>query len=81
MKVDQYLESQVHQVLAEDDRLSELSIQVVRLENKLALVGEVESAQRRDLILAVLRERLPDLEVHCDIGVTRVHEPEEVEEL
>lgn len=81
MKVDQYTESQVHQVLAEDDRLAELGIQVVRLENKVALVGEVESAQRRDQILAVLHEKLPDLEVHCDIGVTRVHEPEEVEEL
>jgi len=81
MKLDHYTESQVHQVLAEDDRLSEPAIQVVRLENKLALVGEVESSQRRDLILAVLRERLPDLELHCDIGVTRVHEPEEVEEL
>ena len=71
----------MHQVLTEDDRLAEPGIQVVRLENKLALVGEVESVQRRDQILAVLRERLPDLEVQCDIGVTRVHEPEEVEEL
>jgi len=81
MRVDQYTESAVHQVLAEDDRLAELGIQVVRLENKLALVGEVESTTRRDAILAVLHERLPDLEVHCDIGVSRVHEPEEVEEL
>jgi hypothetical protein len=79
MNVDQYTESEVHHVLAEE--LAEPGIQVVRLDNSLALVGEVESPQRKEEILAVLREKLPDLIVHCDIGVTRVHEPEEVEEL
>jgi hypothetical protein len=29
----------------------------------------------------VVSEKFPDLTVHCDIGVTRVHEPDEVEEL
>lgn len=81
MKVDQYTESEVQHLLAEDPRTAELGVRVVRAENRLALVGEVESAARRDAILTVLRERLPDLEVHCDLGVSRVHEPEEVEEL
>jgi len=81
VKVDTYTESQVQRLLAEDDRVAEQGIRVVRLETGLALVGEVESVQRRDMIVKLVTERLPDVRVHCDIGVTRVHEPDEVEEL
>ncbi len=81
MNVDQYLESELHNLLAEDARIADQGIRVVRLESGLALVGEVESVQRRDLIMKLVTERLPDVRLHCDIGVTRVHEPDEVEEL
>lgn len=82
MKVDQYTESQLQRLLSEDERVSELGIHVIRLEEGgLALSGEVESPQRKALIEQVVHEAYPDLTVHCDIGVTRVHEPDEVEEL
>jgi hypothetical protein len=82
MKVDQYTESQLQRLLAEDERVAELGIRVIRLEEGgLALSGEVESPRRRSLIERVVAEKFPGLTVHCDIGVTRVHEPEEVEEL
>jgi hypothetical protein len=82
MKVDQYTESQLQRLLAEDERVAELGIRVIRLEEGgLALSGEVESPQRKALIERVVSEKFPDLTVHCDIGVTRVHEPDEVEEL
>jgi hypothetical protein len=82
MKVDTYTESHVQCVLAEDERVAELGIRVIRLEEGgLALSGEVESQERRALIERVVSEEFPDLTVHCDIGVTRVHEPDEVEEL
>jgi hypothetical protein len=51
------------------------------LEDGVALVGEVESANRRDLICALVNERFPDLRLHCDIGVSKMREPDEVEEL
>jgi hypothetical protein len=81
VNVDQYTESELQNLLAEDARVAEQGIRVVRLETGLALVGEVESTQRRDMIMKLVTERLPDVRVHCDIGVTRVHEPDEVEEL
>jgi hypothetical protein len=81
MNVDQYTESELQTFLTEDVRLAEQGIRAVRLEEGLALVGEVESAQRRDLILALVTEKFPDLPVHCDIGVTRMHEPDEAEDL
>jgi hypothetical protein len=82
MKVDEYTETELQRLLAEDERVTELGIRVVRLkEGGLALSGEVESARRRDLICQVVAEQFPGLEIKCDIGVTRVHEPEEVEEL
>jgi hypothetical protein len=82
MRIDQNTESQVQRLLAEDERLAELGIRVIRLEEgRLALVGEVESPQRKTLIEQLVAEEFPDVTVHCDIGVTRVHEPDEVEEL
>lgn len=82
MKVDTYTESHVQRVLAEDERVAELGIRVNRLEEGgLALSGEVESQERRAVIERVVAEQFPGLTVHCDIGVTRVHEPDEVEEL
>src|SRR5262249_1218581 len=82
MKVDTYTESHVQCVLAEDERVAELGIRAIRLEEGgLALSGEVESQERRALIERVVAEKFPDLTEHCDSGVTRVHEPDEVEEL
>lgn len=81
MSVDQYVEGELQHLLAEDERITEQGIRFVRTEVGIALVGEVESAERRDLICQVVAETFPDLPVRCNIGLTRVHEPEEVEEL
>jgi hypothetical protein len=82
MKLDTHTESQLQRLLAEDDRVAELGIRVIRLDDGgLALSGEVESTRRRDLIREVVAAEFPDVTVHCDIGVTRVHEPDDVEEL
>jgi hypothetical protein len=82
LTLDQYSESRLQRLLAEDERVAELGIRVLRLEDgRLALCGEVESPERRAMIERVVSEAFPDLEVNSDIGVTRVHEPDEVEEL
>lgn len=77
-----YTESHLQQALAEDVRVAELGIRVIRLDRGgFALVGEVESAERRILIEQVVAESFPGVPVRSDIAVTRVHEPDEVEEL
>ena len=78
---DQYVESDLQHLLAEDERIAEQGIRCVRTGGGISLVGEVESAGRRDAICEVVNEAFPDLPLLCNIGVTRVHEPEEVEEL
>jgi hypothetical protein len=82
MKVDDYTEPELQRRLAEDERVAELGIKVNRRpEGGLMLSGEVESEQRRARIKQVVAEEFPGVDVTWDIGVTRVHEPEEVEEL
>jgi hypothetical protein len=79
---DHDTESQLQRLLAEDERVAELGIRVIHLEEgRFALCGEVESHARKMTIERVVAEAFPDLRVNSDIGVTRVHEPDEVEEL
>jgi hypothetical protein len=41
----------------------------------------VESAQRRDEICRQITSRFPEIEITCDIGITRAQAPTEVEEI
>jgi hypothetical protein len=82
MKPDQYKESELQRVLTEDERVSEQGIRVSHLEEStFALTGEVESQKRKERIEQVVAEKFPDLTVEYDLGITRVNEPEEVEEV
>ncbi|MGC9670394.1 hypothetical protein ACNTMW_28105 [Planosporangium sp. 12N6] len=82
MKPDPYQEGELQRVLTEDERVSEQGIRVSHLEERtFVLTGEVTSPKRKEVIEQVVAERFPGLTVKSDIGVTRVHEPEEVEEV
>ncbi len=75
------LEADIHRLLVEDDRIAEQGVTVHHRENVLVLDGEVESAQRRDEICRRIAAHYPDLEIVCDIGLTRTQAPAEVEEI
>ncbi|GAA2886651.1 hypothetical protein Acy02nite_23950 [Actinoplanes cyaneus] len=75
------LEAEIQRLLAEHDRVAEQGVTVQRRENVLVLSGEVESEHRRDEICRQITARYPDLEIACDIGITRTHAPDEVEEI
>ncbi|MFC3500971.1 hypothetical protein ACFOOK_08350 [Micromonospora krabiensis] len=78
---DEYLEAEIHRLLAEDPSVAEQGITVVRRENGLVLYGEVESRHRREEILRRVSERFPDLPVTSEIGVIRAQAPTEIEQL
>jgi hypothetical protein len=80
IQLDEYLEAEVQRLLT-DGRIAELGITVQRREHVLVLGGEVESAQRRDEICRQITEHFPDVEITCDIGITRAQAPTEVEEI
>ena len=79
--MNEYTEGQVQQLLAEDPRIGEQGIRVVRVDDGVVLVGEVESPDRCAQIESVLHEAFPGLSVRCDLGVTRVGAPQEVEQI
>jgi hypothetical protein len=79
--MNEYTEGEVQHLLAEDPRIAEQGIRVVRVDDGVVLVGEVESHERCAQIEAVLHEAFPGLTVRCDLGVTRVGAPQEVEKL
>ncbi|WP_407939877.1 BON domain-containing protein [Micromonospora tarapacensis] len=78
---DEYVEAEIHRLLAEDPTVAEQGITVVRTERALVLYGEVESAHRRDEILRRVAERFPDVPITSDIGVIRAQAPTEIEQL
>ena len=79
-QLDEYLETEIQSLLT-DGRIAELGITVHRREHQLVLGGEVESPHRRDEICRQITERFPDVEIACDIGITRAQAPTEVEEI
>ena len=80
-QVDDYLEAEIQRLLTEDGRVAEQGITVQRREHAVVLRGDVESAQRREEICRRINSRFPDLEITCDIGITRAQAPSEVEEI
>jgi hypothetical protein len=75
------LEAEIQRLLTENDRTAEQGITIQRRENTVVLGGEVESTQRRDEICRQITSRFPDVEITCDIGITRAQAPTEVEEI
>jgi hypothetical protein len=80
-QLDEYLETEIQRLLTEDARIAELGITVQRREQLVVLGGEVESAERRDEICRQITAHFPDVEITCDIGITRAQAPSEVEEI
>ena len=78
---DEYLEAEIHRLLTEDGRVAEQGISVQRREHTVVLLGDVESTHRRDEICRQIAEHFPDVQITCDIGITRAQAPSEVEEI
>jgi hypothetical protein len=79
--IDEYLEAEIQRLLTEHGAIAEQGITLQRREHLLILGGEVESVRRRDEICRQITARFPDVEITCDIGITRAAAPSEVEEI
>ncbi len=79
-QLDEYLEAEIQRLLTEDGT-AEQGITVQRRERAVVLGGEVESTERREEICKQITARFPDVEITCDIGITRAQAPSEVEEI
>jgi hypothetical protein len=72
---------EIQRLLTEDDRIAEQGITVQRRDHLVVLGGEVESVHRRDEICRQITAHFPDVEIACDIAITRAQAPSEAEEI
>ncbi len=79
--LDEYTEAAVQRLLTEHPNLGEQGITLTRREHCLVLSGEVDSAERREQIEQLVHRALPDVELCCDIGLTRAAAPTDHEVL
>jgi hypothetical protein len=79
--LDEYTEAALQRLLTEHPDLGEQGITLTRRGNRLALSGEVETEARAEQIRARVQAAVPDVELVCDIGVTRATVPTEHEDL
>jgi osmotically-inducible protein OsmY len=76
-----YVAERIRGALAADPRLGELGIAVKIGAGRVHLAGSVGTAERRALIETIVRELLPDHEVHNDVTVQEMAEPVHPERL
>lgn len=80
-QLGEYLEARIQRLLTENGRIAEQGITIQRRDNVVVLGGEVESTDRRDEICRQISAHFPEVEISCDIGITRAQAPNEVEEI
>jgi osmotically-inducible protein OsmY len=78
---DQYLIERVREALAGDPRVGELYVQVSIVAGKVFLSGTVATAERKSAMSDLVRELLPDHEVHNQATVSSLTEPPDTEEI
>jgi hypothetical protein len=59
----------VERVLAEDERTCELQIHLAATEQGIVVGGRVASEQRRDEVLAIVREQCPGCTLVDELGI------------
>jgi len=75
--MDTHIEGEIQRMLAEDPDIAELGITVVCEHGTIALLGCVNSAERRDHIGATVDAAFPDHSVRNEITVVGAEAPSE----
>jgi hypothetical protein len=74
-------DAEIHRLLAEDEHIAELGIEIICREDSVVLRGDVVSPARRETIAAAVAAHFPGLAIHNDIVVSPVKPPAEAEQL
>lgn len=76
-----YLEARVREALAMDDRTNNLDVQVTIAANKIFLIGQVETDDRRRAAEEVVRDVAPeDMEIVNELWTAKYESPPEIDE-
>lgn len=65
----------LEQAIANDTRTNELGIHVEVVDRRVTVRGEVASTERRDAVLCVVRERMPEAQVIDQLTVSDATAP------
>ena len=71
----QYLVGRLQEALAVDERVSALDIRINIVHGRVHLTGEVPTRERREAVLEVAREVLPELDMRNEITVLELGDP------
>ena len=71
----EHLAADIAELLAEDERVNELGLQVSLRGDAVVIDGTVATDERRDAITAVVREQLPDRRVDNRVQVAPMDNP------
>lgn len=74
-----YVIARVQDALA--DELNELDVTVTLTRSGVFLTGTIATTERCEDIAALVRRELPDVDIHNDLSVASLREPEGAEEL
>jgi osmotically-inducible protein OsmY len=80
-RVPHYMVQRVREALAHDPRVNELEIKVKIYGSRVYLSGTIPTEERRAAIGEIVREVLPDHEVHNETSVETLSRPADVERL
>jgi hypothetical protein len=73
---EQHVEGDIQRLLAEDERIAELGVDVHCEDGVIVLRGQVNSAERRDRIADAVRQLVPSMDVRCEIDVLDAPAPQ-----
>ena len=65
----------VEQAIANDARTNELGVRIECIDRRVLVRGEVASEQRRDAVLTVVQEQLPDAEIVDHLRLSDAAQP------
>ena len=72
-----YLIQRVREALAHDPRVGELELRVKMVGAKVFVTGSVQTDERREAVSVIVREVLPEAEVHNETTVTTMAEADQ----
>jgi len=75
----QYIVAKIQSALAEDPRVNMLDIKIMVIQNRVHLMGEVMSEERRTAAGAVVSAVVPGIEVRNELRILEVSRPAEPE--
>ena len=72
---NEHTNQRVEQAIADDARTNELGVRIECIDRRVLVRGDVASKKRRDAVLTVVREQLPEAEIIDHLRLSDATQP------